>query len=163
MRETADTPGVTLRGLDARDFAKAASLLTRTNADVSEAELEADFRRSFERWPSVQVGAYAGSALVGLVAGRIDRSDATLGWSDDIVLEEAHRAHGWGGKLLRAQLEAFRGLGCTRVRGLSPQSLIEQVRFFEHHGFRVIAEETAHGLWGVHEGERVLVTERLLD
>jgi GNAT superfamily N-acetyltransferase len=148
-----------LRPLPVADLPQAAELLLATNAGPPLAELAADLRRSLERWPSLQIAAYDGERLAGLVAGRLDRSDPTLGWSDDIVLSPSYRRQGLGGRLLEAQLAAFRALGCSRVRGLSPDSLASQVIFFQHYGFRVVGQEIAHGLWGVRDGERVQITE----
>jgi GNAT superfamily N-acetyltransferase len=151
-----------MRPLSLADLPQAAELLLATNAGPPLAELAEDLRRSLERWPSLQIGAYDGERLAGLVAGRLDRADPTLGWSDDIVLARGYRNRGLGGQLLEAQLAAFRALGCTRVRGLSPDSLAAQVSFFQRYGFRVVGEEIAHGLWGVRDGERVQITECLL-
>jgi predicted N-acetyltransferase YhbS len=153
---------MTPRPLRAEEVPLIAPLLRQTNAEVSDIELEADLRRSQASWPSLQLVVDVEGRLAGLVAGRVDSKDPTLGWSDDLVVEVDFRGRGLGDALIDAQLDAFRGLGCVRVRGLSPQSLVAQVSFFERHGFRVIAEERAHHLWGVREGETLFVTERRL-
>jgi GNAT superfamily N-acetyltransferase len=150
---------VLLRPLEAVDLSAAAELLPETNAGLPPAEVLADLRRSFAAWPTLQIGAFEGARLLGLVAGRLATSDPALGWSDDIVLRPDVRGAGHGARLIDAQLEAFWKLGCTRVRGLSPQSLAPQIAFFRKHGFTVIGEEIAQGLWGIRDGERVYVTE----
>jgi len=151
------------RWLAASDLAHAAALLPATNAGLPTDELERDLRSAWTRWPSLQIGAFDGPMLVGLIAGRIDARDETLGWSDDTVLRPEYRRRGLGTSLLYRQLDAFRALGCTRVRGLSPDSHLSELQFFERHGFRVVGETLAHGVWGVRDGERLRITERRLD
>lgn len=148
-----------VRPVAERDRDAVAALLTRTNANVSEAELRLDHAKWRERFPSIQLGAYDGEKLLGFIGGRIDSADPTLGWSDDTVVADDAQGRGVGSALLRAQLDAFRALHCTRVRGLSPERHFQAIAFFERHGFRVVEKTVAHGWWGIAEGEALCITE----
>lgn len=167
MLSTTQRPGrqadYQFRPLTPDDLVLASELLTQTNHGVPPPALLEDLSRSLARWPSLQVGAFTASErLTGLVAGRVDPSDALLGWSDDIVLRAESRGRGIGGALLTRQLDAFRALGCTRVRGLSPERLFHAIPFFERHGFRVIERTVARGWWGIADGEPLYITECIL-
>ena len=79
------------------------------------------------------------------------------------MLADEAQGQGLGHRLLAAQLEAFRALGCARVRGLSPRPLFGAVGFFERHGFRVVDRTVARGVWGIADGEPLWITELTLD
>ena len=151
-----------LRPLAPKDLNAAAVLLLQTNHGLTEAELAEDLASSMAKWPTVQIGAFNDEELVGLIAGRVDGSVPTIGYSDDVVIKAHLRRTGLGSQLLDAQLNAFRSLGCRCVRGLSPQSLLHSLAFFERHGFKVIRRVPAHQVWGIAEGEEIFVTEKLL-
>ena len=151
------------RKLTQAELGSASELLTQTNRGVTPQELADDLVRSLGRWPSLQIGAFAPDlTLAGLVAGRVDGSDPLLGWSDDIVVGARWRSTGLGSALLTRQLEAFEGLGCRRVRGLSPRPLYGALSFFERHGFRVVEKTISRGLWGIADGEELCETEKVL-
>ncbi len=151
-----------LRPLGIGDLSAASNLLHRTNYGQSTAALIGDLVDSVRQWPSLQIGAFDGGNLVGLVAGRIDAADPGIGHSDDIVLNPEFQRTGLGSKLLQAQLAVFAALGCRRVRGLSPRSLYGALPFFERHGFKIIQRIRAKGIWGIADGEEVCITEKLL-
>jgi predicted N-acetyltransferase YhbS len=152
------------RTLLPQDVPAACELLRETNADVGLAELAADLSPSLSRWPSLQVGAFDGKGtLCGVVAGRIDKAEPHLGWSDDLVVRRDVRGAGLGDGLLTRQLAAFRALGCHRVCGLSPQAHAQAIAFFERHGFRVVERTIARGLWGITEGAPLFITELRFD
>lgn len=150
------------RPLAARDLEAAAVLLLQTNHGLTEAELAEDLGSSMAKWPTVQIGAFSDEELVGLIAGRVDGSDPAIGYSDDLVIKAHLRRTGLGSQLLDRQLNAFRSLGCRCVRGLSPQSLLHSLAFFERHGFKVIRRVPAREVWGIADGEEIFVTEKLL-
>ena len=118
--------------------------------------------RSLARWPTLQWTAWAGEQLAGIVAGRLDSRDASTGWSDDLAVAVAYRGASVGDLLLRRQIDAFRALGCRRVQGLSPTSHLRALSFFERHGFRVVEQEVAAGIWGILDGEDVFITQLVL-
>jgi GNAT superfamily N-acetyltransferase len=151
-----------LRPVSSRELEAASELIGQTNQGQLQPALAEDLADSMRRWPTVQIGAFDGNDLIGLIAGRVDGADSTIGHSDDIVVKEQFRGTGLGSKLLQSQLDAFRALGCRRVRGLSPRSLYRALPFFERHGFKVIRRITAQGIWGIADGEEVSVTEKLL-
>ena len=152
-----------LRPLSTRELVTASELLLRTNHGQSLSALADDLAVSMRNWPSLQIGAFdENGALAGLIAGRIDARDPTIGYSDDIVVMDRFRAHGIGSTLLSRQIEAFGELGCHRVRGLSPSSLYGALPFFERYGFKVIRRFSAQGVWGIADGQEVCVTEKPL-
>ena len=153
------------RPLSPRELEAASELIRQTNQGQPQFALAEDLADSMRRWPTVQIGAFNGNDgndLVGLVAGRVGAADPTIGYSDDIVVKDEFKGTGLGSELLRSQLDAFRALGCRRVRGLSPRSLYRALPFFERHGFKVIRRFIAKGIWGISDGEEVSVTEKLL-
>jgi GNAT superfamily N-acetyltransferase len=153
-----------VRPLLAQEVPSASEMLVLTNDGVSAPALAEDLEECRAKWPLLQLGAFQkeGTHLVGVIAGRIDASDATLGWSDDIVLLQTHRGLGTGSRLLEEQLNGFRALGCKRVRGRSPKRLMGAVPFFVRHGFRVVDETVSQGTWGIQDGEPLSITERIL-
>ena len=142
------------------DSAEAGALLLQTNEGKSVSLLIDSLLDGIRRWPTLQLGARDGDALMGLVSGRIDPDDPLLAWSDDTVVAARLRGAGLGGALIEAQLQAMRTLGCRRVRGLSPERHFAQVKFFERHGFRVVERTVSQGWWGISDGQPLWITER---
>lgn len=134
-------------------------LLLLTNRGVTRASVAEDFTRSLVQWPTLQWTAWVGNQLAGIVAGRRDGRDPSIGWSDDLAVATPYRGASLGDLLIQRQIEAFRALGCRRVQGLSPTSHLRALPFFERNGFRVVGREVAAGLWGILDGEDVFITE----
>lgn len=157
------TPHVRARVLTPKELAKAGELIALTNDDAAPDELTADLTWCYERWPQIHVGAFdERGELIGAIAGRLDRNDPKRGWSDDLVVVPHWRSANVGRLLLQAQLDGFRQLGCERVRGRSPRRLFQSFGFFQRHGFKVIEETVAQGIWGIADGEPLWITERRL-
>ncbi|MBI5498431.1 MAG: GNAT family N-acetyltransferase [Deltaproteobacteria bacterium] len=138
---------------------QAAALLLAINDDTAYSDECAWLLHCLTRWPPLQVGAVDHGQLVGVASGAVDERDPGLGWSHDLVVSASYQHHGVGAALLRAQLQGFRLLGCSRIRGQSPTRLASAIAFFEHFGFRVVDETTAAGFPGIADGTRVFITE----
>jgi GNAT superfamily N-acetyltransferase len=152
-----------IRPLFSSEVFLAAQMLVATNDGLNPNALAEDLEECRVRWPGLQLGAFAADGLLaGTIAGRLDSVDFRLGWSDDIVVARQSRGQGTGHRLLEAQLEGFRELGCSRVRGRSPKRLFHSIPFFQRHGFLVLEETVARNVWGIQDGEPLWITERKL-
>ncbi len=160
---TVHSADIVVRVLSADELFCAAQLTLLTNDDVDICALEEDLIECAAKWPGIQLGAIEHSGkLVGTIVGRIDSREATTGWSDDVVVQPEYRGFDIGRRLLSAQLDGFRQLGCHRVRGRSPARLFGSIGFFEAHGFRLQERTVAQGIWGIHDGEPLCIMERIL-
>lgn len=165
--DTIDTATIAVRALAGEEYVRAAELIQLTNDDADAAALLEDLAECGAKWPGIQLGAFARQEkglwhMAGSIAGRLDRHDEKTGWSDDIVVLPEYRGLDIGHRLLCAQLDGFRRLGCARVRGRSPARLFGAIGFFERHGFRVVERTIAQGIWGIKDGEELCLTECVL-
>lgn len=142
------------------DIPEAARLLALINQGVTRSDLEGGLAWMLRNWPELQLVARGPDGkLQGIITGALDRSDPRIGWSHDLVIAPEHRAHGIGSRLLNAQIDAFRSLGCQAIRGQSPAWLSSALPFFLRHGFRVIDRTVARGQWGIADGQELWTTE----